>query len=337
MKLHDGFRLKNILSLLIFIIGIVFIIISLNKKQISSKIKPQLPSLYISKNTIRRFDTKEIIQLKGVTTMTFTYDNLSTEALIFRLEKAKTWGINLLGIFINPFQIQNRWQELDKIIEWAKNNKIYIYLMPALNIHDKNHSLSNQINLLDEVSEIFGIRYTKYSHILYGFWAEPRGIPWIAWISVMNSSVKKLRKNNDKAIVLVTGIQFGRLFSTKESLPFTNAIFDIHDYPWANKEEAISLKMKNPYGILWNNIYDDYPVLIGEFGGVYREDFGSDEDLSYIQFILNEVNSKKLNYSAYTIDSEGELGLMNWETNIPTNKGRLILDDLKKFPPTNFN
>lgn len=336
MKLYHDFYLKNIISLLIFIIGIVFVIYLFNKKQISSKIKPQLPSLYISKNTIRRFDTKEIIQLKGVTTMTFTYENLSTEALIFRLEKAKTWGINLLGIFINPFQMQNRWQELDKIVEWAKNNRIYVYLMPAVNIHDKNHSFSDQIVLLDEVSETFGIRYTKYSHMLYGFWAEPRDIPWVAWLSIMNNSVNKLRKNNDKAIVLVTGTQFGR-FISGEKLPFTDVIFDIHDYPWANQQEAQNLKMKSPQGVLWENVYKNYPVLIGEFGGVYQEGFGSEEDLSYIQFILNEVNSKKLNYSAYTIDSEGELGLMNWEANTPTNKGRLILDDLKKFPPTNFN
>lgn len=291
-------------------------------KKTSSKSKSSLPSLYVSKNTIRRSDTDETIQLKGVTTMTFDYDNLDSQTLIDRLKIAKTWRINLLGIFISPFQIQNRWGELDKVVEWTKNNHIYIYLMPAINIHNKNHSYADQLAQLDNISKTIAVRYAKYSHILYGLWAEPSGLPWISLVSIFNHSANELRKYNTKAIVLLTGAQFGRFVTKDDKLTVENAIFDIHDYPWANPENARILKMKNPVGILWDKIYKDLPVLIGEFGGVYKEDFGSKEDLYYIKFVLKEVNKKKLNYSAYTIDSEGELGLMNWDNKTPTNKGK---------------
>lgn len=335
-KIKTKISLKIIISCL-FLVIVLVIFLKYISKPINLKTEFSLPSLYVSNNLIKRSDTQETIQLKGVTTMTFCYEGLKTEDLLFRLKKTKTWGINLLGVFISPYEIENRWQELDKIIEWTENNNIYVYLMPAVNIHDDKHSFSDQLRLILDIPKFASTRYPKYNHILYGFWAEPRGLPWVGWLSIMKNVAEDVRKNNNKAVLLFTGIAYGRLTSTDEKIPFNNVIFDLHDYPWANKEDALNNNMKNPLGILWEDIYLKYPVLIGEFGGVYQQDFGSEEDLSYIKFVLNEVNSKKLNYSAYTIDPEGELGLYNWEANTPTKKGALIINDLKKHPPTKFN
>lgn len=315
---------------------LAFIFYFFPKKNPLVKTVIPLPSLFVSGNKILRSDNKKPVQLKGVTTMTFTYKGLKVSDLINRLEKTKAWPVNLLGLYINPFEIKNRWAELDQVIKWTEKNKIYVYLIPAVNVHDRTHGLSDQILLLDDLLELLSVRYSAYHHLMYGFWAEPRGIPWVGWLSVVKTLAEKLRKTNPQAIILVTGTQFGRFVSDSEKLTFDNFIFDIHDYPWANRQQALSFNLKNPSGILWDQVYQKYPVLIGEFGGVYEKDFGSPEDLSYIRFVLNEVNKKDLHYTAYSVDQEGELGIMDWENNLPTKKGRLILEDLKNYPPTRF-
>lgn len=318
----------------------LFVFLKQKNKNIKSRVFFQtnkLPQLYIDKNLIKRSDNKTSIQLKGVSTMAFVYYNYDINQLIGVLNEVKLWKINLIGIFINPDNLIGQENKLDKVINWAEKNYIYVYLMPAVNIHDKTKSEMEQVDDFPKMMEILASKYADKKNIIYGLWAEPRYVIWPQWKFMAQNILDRIIMNNPDAVILITGIQFGRYFDTKDNdLNTKNIIYDFHDYPAPNKKELEPL-LKYKADFLWSSFVDKYPVLIGEFGGVYLTDFSSQEDLQYISQVLAGVNKSHLSYTAYTIDQEGGLGLINWQTDLPTIKGKLIKKDLEDFPPTNFS
>ena len=305
-------------------------------KTISPSVLDRPPLLYVKGNKIRRKDTDEIVQLKGVTSMILTNGLTSKNKFMKRLDRVKEWNINLLGIYINPYQTQGKDALLDEIVAWSRQNSIYLYVMPAINVKDTSHDGLTQVARFPQMLEHVAKRYKAEQHIMYGLWAEPRDIPWVVWEKVARSTSAYVRAHNPNAIILMTCVQYGRIFDEKNPLSIDNVICDFHDYPWMNAQEAQDSSGHLVYGVLWEKVMYDCPVLVGEFGGVYREDFGSKEDTDYIAKIIGLVNKDKLHYSAYTIDDEGELGIYDWNLNKPTQKGRIILEDLSIYPPTVF-
>ena len=299
---------KKIIVLLLFF---VFITLFLNKIYFKNNIDAkstiqtiQLPQLYVDKNQIKRSDTKAIIQFKGVSTMTFVYYNYDINQLITILDKVKLWKINLLGIFINPDNLIGQEKKLDQVINWAEKNHIYVYLMPAINIHDKNKSEMEQVDDFPKMMEILASKYANKKNVIYGLWAEPRYLIWPQWKFMAQNIVDRIIMNNPNAVILLTGIQFGRYFDTKDNdFGTKNIIYDFHDYPAPSKRELEPL-LKYKSDFLWSSFTDKYPVLIGEFGGTYLKDFSSKEDLQYISKVLTNINKNKLSYTAYTIDEE---------------------------------
>lgn len=296
---------------------------------------PKTPGLYVDGPNIKRADTQKPVQLKGVSSMAYVYYDYDIHELINHLDKVKKWGINLLGLFINYDNLKNKYGQLDEIINWSENNGIYVYLMPAVNKYDPSPRLSTQISLFPQMMKDLASRYSQKTNILYGLWAEPRLVFWDEWIDKSDKIASGIREVNPQAIILATGIQWGRYFYIdKKPFPFGNIIYDYHDYPFINSYEAQKYNGKNPDGILWDKMIGKYPILIGEFGGVAQKDFGSSEDTDYITKVLDSVNENHLNYTAYTIDAEGGLGLIDWRTGQPTQKGKVIQDDLISHPPT---
>lgn len=296
---------------------------------------PLTPQLYVDGPYLRRKDTGESVQLKGVTTMAFVYYDYETTELLYKLGKVKEWGINLLGLFLNYDKVKNKYDQLDEVINWAEKNGIYVYLMPAVNKYNTNPRLSTQISLFPLMMKELANKYVNRTNILYGLWAEPRLVFWDEWIDKANNTAQGIREVNPNSVILVTGLQFGRYFYIDQK-PFTfkNIIYDYHDYPFADSEDARKHNGINPDGILWDKMIGRVPILIGEFGGVYQGNFGSDEDINYIKLILNNINENRLHYTAYTLDDEGTLGLIDWKTGKPTRKGKIIHEDLIKYSPT---
>lgn len=334
MKCLRTFKYLLFPILLLVFFSILFIIFKSFKD--SRILKSTTPGLYVEGPLIKRKDTGTPVQLKGVTTMAFVRYNYIMEELLHRFEVARGWGSNLIGLFLDYQITKDKIKDIDKIVEWTRNNNMYLYLIPTVDARTvKGQQLIYQATLFPEIMDILSRRYKDETHILYGLWAEPQIMIWDFWNKQATDIADKIRNNDPDAILLMTGTMWGRYFDTdKNPFNFDNVIYDFHDYPWADKKEAsLGLKSKN-IEFLWERFIDKYPVLIGEFGGVYLQDFGSDEDIEYTSKILDNVNKNKLNYSAYTIDDEGELGLINWKTGESTRKGSLIINDLKNYPPT---
>ena len=341
----DFIMKTKIIALLIMVLVFFDLFLGFRIKKPDDKIvQPPaqgLPVLYVENNTIRRADNHERAQLKGVSTMAFAYEDYPISAFIGIAEKVKLWNINLLGLFIQPDIVENKTEELDEIINWAEKNYIYIYLMPRAS---DQMDLSNQLIRFPSMMSQLAKNYAKKNHIIYGFWAEPN-MEWGEWYKLADQIAKEIVREKPDALMLLTGINFGRSFDLNRTFPYKNIILDFHDYPASDINSLQSVLAKDEIDFLWKNAKQTYPILVGEFGGVWQYGFGSREDLIYIQKLLDEINKNGLSYSAYTIDNhnnddndvEEGLGLINWYTGLPTKKGGLIRQDLLNYPPTDFS
>lgn len=267
------------------------------------------------------------IQLKGISTMAFVRYDYDVRELIKIFEIFKNYNINLITLYISPDKVYKNQAKLDYIIEWAKNNSIYIYLLPTINtsdltlIHQKIESTKNLS--LDLIK-----RYKNESHILFGVWAEPFGVNWEEWKSYHREFIDKAVAINKKVVLGISGLDNGRSFMGNFDFSYKNIFLDFHDYPAANVEQLQKIPTKK---FLWDEYINKYAILIGEFGGVHKEGFGTEEDNNYFQTVINQANQKRLSYVAYTIDSienEGGLSLIDWKTKTLTKKGEIFVKSL---------
>ncbi|MFA5770296.1 MAG: cellulase family glycosylhydrolase [Patescibacteria group bacterium] len=328
------FLISSGILLFILIIVLGFLI---NKKgaNISQPKILSLPELYVEGNTIKRSDSDMIVQLKGVSTMAFAYDDYQlNQEFIKILDYLKLWKINLLGLYVDPLIIKNNLTKLDFVIEWAEKNHIYVFLTPRASDY---RNLSDQLKQFPSMMNQLTKKYAQKNNILYGFFTEPN-MTWVEWYKLADSIAKEIIKEKPNALMLMTGINHSRYIDFNQNLPYKNLVYDYHDYPAAGIDSLQSVLKKNDLNFLWDNAIGKYPVLVSEFGGVWESGFSSQEDLTYIQKVLDNINKNSLNYTAYTIDGDnGGLELIDWNTGLPTKKGELIKNDLLKYPPTDFS
>ena len=295
---------------------------------------PKTPRLFIDGVTLKRADTDEIVQLKGVTSQAFNYYNFSQEDLMKRLNVVRQWGINILGLYITDVKIKKSIADLDAVIKWAKDNGVYVYLMP----HDGDFrgDFIIKVRSFQSLMKSLALRYSQDTHVLYGLWAEPRALHWKDWLPEAISIAKEIRSVNPQSLIIMTGVEYGRNFKDveKSPVPFSNVLYDFHDYPWADSDDARKRPGAISEGFLWDWMLGKYPILVGEFGGVWAKDFSSDTDIFYMQKVIDNVNENGLHYTAYTIDPEGGLSVLDNEGDKPSRKGQLIINDLFEHPPT---
>lgn len=300
-----------------------------------------LPPLYVEGGLIKRGDTNVPVQLKGVSSKLFVYEyggegnQFIVELLMEALDVAAKWNINMVGLFINPDNIALHEEKLDAVIDWAERNNIYVYLMPCVNIADKDKTTMAQVKEFPDMMGRLAKKYYLKTNVIYGFWAEPTGVSWEELVELVNETAGRILAENEDAVMLLTGINFSRVIELNANFPYRNLIYDFHDYPAASPEKVASA-LAGQKDFSWAKFIGKRPILIGEFGGVWETGFSSQEDLNYMKKVIDNVNKNGLHYSAYTIDREEGLGLINWYTGQPTEKGKIIKDDLATHPPTDF-
>jgi len=328
----------------ILIVGSMLLLIKSNTPGKDGLIQgKELPALYTEGNQIKRADSHESVRLKGVSTMIFNWNLPLNQKFLSVLEKIKTWNINLLGLYITPQYIDSRTADIDFMIDWAEKNRIYIYLMP---VESEEKNLTSQLIRIPSDMGKLAERYRNRKNVLFGLWAEPN-MRWEQWYPLANGIAKEIKKSNPDAVILFSGAEFARIFDSSEQFPYSNVIYNFHEYR-TEDIKGLSSALAEKVTFDWTQFSEQYPVLIGEFGGVWGTGFGEPEDLLFIQKILDEANSNNISYTAYTMDDYpdasvnkrwagmGGLELINWETLEPTKKGQLIKDDLRNYPPTYF-
>lgn len=290
-----------------------------------------LPKLYVEGAHIKRSDTGEKVVLKGVSTMGFAYYRADNE-LMDILTVADQWGINLIELYIDPKVVERNMARFDYLIDWADKHDIYVYINPV----DKDNNFIDQIDLFPKYLGQLAKRYKSRNHVFFGFGAEPNS-SWDDWKKYSDLAAAEIIKNNPEVLIVQTGVYFGREVNYADVLPYKNVVYDYHEYPARNSGDLKKILEKEDSKFTWEPYQKKYPIIVGEFGGTWEQDFGSDNDLTFIQKTIDHVNKNGMSYVAYTADSEEGLGLIDWQTLKPTRKGEVIKKDLSSHPPTDFS
>lgn len=322
---------------------------------------PKTPPLRIEGSVVKRSDTGEPVRFKGVTSDAFRWPINATQdggitskrtggnvpdyvdGLKDRLETAKSWGTNMVGLNLEPEMVAKHEKQLDEVIKWSADNGMYVYLMPVMN----SHKGAAKDKKYDALMSKLAAKYKNLPNVLYGVGTEPTGIEWNEWNKRASEIATGIRQQAPNSILIMSEPQGTRGYPEhdKNPFPFQNVIYDMHPYFAKDKDD---LRIGNrPRDLKINpNLKKNHPIMIGEFGGTYARDFGSDEDIALVKEMLDDViEPNNMSYTAYAIDPKvnsnyqpdrntfEQLGLID-KTGKPTRKGQLIIDNLKKKPPT---
>lgn len=323
----------------------------------------RLPPLYTEGQYVKRRDTGEPVQLKGVTSNAFRYQwpgdpesalwgrmqvlpYRSGEDVIRNLQQAKDWGANYINFYIQPESIERKLPELDKVVGWANTNGMYVSLIPA----DLEYSVMDK--RLERSLSNLAQRYKNQPNVIYGLWAEPGQINGKfdnkTWLPRAEQLAQAVRNQNPDSMIVMAGQNYARDLGPlqEKPFPFQNVIYDFHDYPYGEEETDPSMKLpesqryQEPGSSNYQWMVGKYPVMMGEFGRYSTEDFGSPTDLGYIQRVVGEANRQKLHTLGYALDEMTPgLSLMNPQGATLSGlspKGQIFQQDFAVNPPTRF-
>lgn len=311
--------------------------------------REELPSLSAQGTNIVRNDTKQPVQLKGITSNAFRYPGLYSPStaeetinmsdLINRLSIVKGWGINTVNFYLDPSLTQKNISSLDTVVDWAQKNGMYVILNPIFSGSrgNKEYPMENVDKEFFNLMPSLAARYSGKKHIIYGTIAEPASPDPDVLYPQINKLANNIRKVNPDAMVVIPGTLWSRSFDYlgEHPLNISNAIYDVHDYPYGGVDEAQASPNTPTWAVDTRPLQGKYPVMQGEFGGVWTEPFGTPEDTNYIKKVLNEANKTKSSALGYAIDEVGNLSLLTPQNTL-TSRGKVWKEDLAKYPPTVF-
>ena len=318
-----------------------------------------LPALSVQQNRIVRTDTHEPVVLRGAVSDYFRYgyfnDRLQKwgiDAELQRVINLKKAGINVIGLYLaDPQAITEHVSELDTYINIARDNGLYVYLMPVARDFDgkpskiqttRNATYTELKGLIDTLAS----RYATYSNVLYGFGAEvePDDETAATWNEKQITLAKIVLKYNPRAVLLITGVKDSPgLISYYQTNPFPlgNVIYFGDGYTSRDDADA-----QQHWADVIRDINDPnteqfsktYPYFVGEFGGNYAANFSSKTDLDIISKMLARMDELNLNYSMYKLSAErinDPLSMYDTVGNL-TSRGSVFVAALQQYPPTKF-
>ncbi len=299
-----------------------------NKRELKYAKDSKKHQIKVIGNRLFDSENKKII-LIGASTQFFGYHIYSENLFWERYEKLVKNKVNLITIFININNLQSKMRYIDKIVEKTHKDKVYLIITPTLSA-EEDELIKKFLELIPNNIENLMKRYKDKSHIMYGIWAEPRDISWNTYIDLIRKVYSKRQKKD--TILVVSGIDWGARFHSLDDLVnFGNIILNYHYYPARNEEELKeAFKYLKEVGLPWDRAWKKFPVIIGEFGGVWGNDFSSKLDLEFIRYICDQAIKKELSLSFYTIDPEGKLSIFNDETTNFSEKGKILIDLTKR-------
>ena len=280
-------------------------------------------------------DEGKELRLIGMATKAFRWKRLSYSLDLFwqRWRIARYYGANLVVAYIHPSTFELFKPEVDKLVAQANKEGFEVALIPVVDEVEVGRNLA-RLREAERFPEFMGqvaARYKDSSQVIYGVWTEPSGFKEKDYLKFVEETVKRIRQENPQAVVIVDGLGYGReIVGLPELKRIGKVILDVHDYPAANDRGLRWFLKKWKGRFLWEDYLNKgLPLMVGEFGGVWREDFGSDLDLDWIRKELERIEEKKVSYVMYTLDDEA-LGLFEPQEIKLNRKGKLWREMMMK-------
>lgn len=197
---------------------------------------------------------------------------------------ADDWNVDIVRVPIHP-DLWDRHRDylpafVDPIVAWGQERGVYIFI----GWHAHGNPLTGQterpewgylhpwrgnpynpdLSLAKEALDRIVRRYSDQPHVIYGTFNEPAFIAWDDWRPVAESLVDVIHGVDPRALVLVSGVDWGYDLSGALDNPVDrpNVVYETHPYPW--KGEA------------WKSVLSDLDkteaVFLGEWGYGHSED-----------------------------------------------------------------
>ncbi len=273
----------------------------------------------------------KIVRLRGVATKAFRWERNDSRIDFFwkRWEIVRKYGANLIMVYIYPDTFKKFVPELDKLVARAQKDDFIVALMPVeddINFGEGELRIKSAQRFPTFIGRV-AKRYKQNKNVIYGIWVEPAGMKIEDYVEYIEKGVKEIRREAKEAVIIVDALNYGRkLDEVKKFKQMGNIVLDFHDYPAANVQGLTRFVRKWQGEFVWEKyVNQGLPILVGEFGGVWREDFSSDLDLWWIEQELKRIEARKVSYVMYTMDNEGGLSLFNGKGSLElSKKGKLF-------------
>jgi endoglucanase len=192
-----------------------------------------------------------------------------------------------------------------EILKPARNAGVYVILNPD----------TEGKNMWRAVAR----RYRGDSTVLYDILAEPHDTSGQDIISVYKELIPIVREENPRALIFVTGGQWGRYINqyANDPLPYENLVYRTNIY---NEESE--------FAGLFGEVSKVYPVFIGEFGA----DGYPPMTREAVSSLLQLTRELEIGWTAWHFHSDGcPCLLSDYEIFAPSPYGEIVLTDLKRI------
>ena len=255
----------------------------------------------------------------------------------FRL-LAEEWGANLIRIPIHPdlwIQDENYLENyVDPYVAWG--NRYGVYILLAWQAHGNvitgqadlpewKHTppwLGNPYNpdltLAREAVTNMVERYGRKPWVLYNPFGEPAFISWGDWQPHAVALSDLIHKVNDRALVMISGVEFGYDIGGAVNLPVERAqiVYETHPYPWKDKSwQGASC-----------SISKEHPVFVGEWGFDPKVSPNATA-AGYGQALIDFCDQLKIGWAAYVWGDQWYPSMLNPDRT-PTAFGQFVKDNL---------
>lgn len=204
-------------------------------------------------------------------------------------EEASNWGSNIIRLPIHPATWRDRGSEeyiklIDQAVEWSRDLGLYLILdwHSIGNLKDEKFQNPGYITTREETYEFWKLMSETYADepviAMYELYNEPTvsgerfgTCSWIEWKQMNEEMIDIIRKNHPKAVILVTGFDWGYDLTPVKDNPVerTNIAYVSHPYPEKRRQP-----WEPKWETDWGFVADKYPLILTEIGFALPEEKG---------------------------------------------------------------
>lgn len=266
---------------------------------------------------------------------------------------AREWGANVVRITVHPINVREfgwneYFEELDKGIQWAKANNLYVVIdwQSCGNLKDGAFHRPMHETTVEETINFWKEIATRYREeptmAFYEIFNEPTargdaGVDlgtedWAAWRVLEERIIDEIRAINPDALVLCAGYDWAYDLKpvTYDPVQRENIAYVSHPYP---------MKRPEPWPETWEADFGfaakDYAVFCTEIGYCYADDKGAHNPViatdAYAEQITEFLAERGISFCVWCFDTGYNPVLISDWDYTPTNCGRFFKNYLQSI------